>query len=248
MTKLTSLLRKVALGQTGGSEKETVHFLHIGKAAGTQITHVASQINASGAPFEIRKRKHGVSLSDLPPDARYFFSIRNPIDRFKSGFYSRKRKGQPRIYSEWSDHEAKAFETYEHANDLAEALFSDGDMGHRATAAILSIHHNARYQIDWLKPLGFALSIRPPVWIIRTEGFEDDLGNLLDRLGADVDIQVSDDPSHRHQNDYSSIPALSPRAEQNLRRWYSQDFAFYDMCVDWMTRNFSRNQSLAGSA
>jgi hypothetical protein len=88
-------------------------FLHIGKNAGTQILHLANQLQHDG--IVINKMPHRSKLRDIDENDQYFFSIRDPISRFKSGFYSRKRKGQPRIYSEWTPHEAAAFKSFEHA-------------------------------------------------------------------------------------------------------------------------------------
>ena len=72
-----------------------IAFLHIGKNAGTQIMHLAQQLKPHG--IHVHQLPHSKKLYELPLAINYFFSIRHPITRFKSGFYSRKRKGQPRI-------------------------------------------------------------------------------------------------------------------------------------------------------
>src|SRR5215469_6421945 len=104
------------------SLRTTIHFLHIGKNAGTQIKFVAQQINQNDENCRIVTHPHEVKLGHLPQGARYFFSIRNPLTRFKSAFYSRKRKGLPRFFLDWSAEEKQVFSSFEHANDLAEAL------------------------------------------------------------------------------------------------------------------------------
>lgn len=85
-------------------EPNTIAFLHIGKTAGTQIQHITQQLKSYG--LNIIKCNHDIKLKNLKNNIPYFFSIRKPSSRFKSGFYSRKRKGQPRIYSEWTKFEA----------------------------------------------------------------------------------------------------------------------------------------------
>jgi hypothetical protein len=218
-----------------------VHFLHIGKNAGTQLRHLFELINARGnANLVLRREAHSVTLADLPADARYFFSLRDPIARFRSGFYSRKRKGQPRYHIEWTPHEAHAFDHFEHANDLAETLFAESERGMAATAAMRSISHLAMNQVDWFPQSGFLLRNRPPVWILRTERFEADLRILLDRLGITAEVAVADDAATRHSNDYSDVPKLSELARENLRQWYAQDFAFCAMCHDWLDRETGR--------
>jgi hypothetical protein len=108
-----------------------------------------------------------------------------------------------------------------------------------ATKAISSIRHTAMNQIDWFEGV-LNFELRPPLWIIRQENFEQDLGMLLKRLGTNIkvkDLIVTNDPKTAHKNDYSGTPDLSDLGKRNLRAWYARDFAFYDLCVDWINRN-----------
>jgi len=84
------------------AHRDDIHFLHIGKCAGTQILSITKQVNAKTSGRKIRKHGHDVFLRHLPEEADFFFSIRDPTSRFRSGFYSRKRKGPPRHFSERS--------------------------------------------------------------------------------------------------------------------------------------------------
>lgn len=211
-----------------------IRYLHIGKTAGTQMRHVIEQINARAGETLVERMAHRVTLGDIPRDAAYLFSVRHPVARFVSGFYSRKRKGQPRTYSEWSPDEAWAFDAYDHADALACDLYAPGEDGLRAIAAIKSIQHTYRNQVDWLDSQGAALFTRPPVWILRQEHFDDDLAEFLDRIGRPGAARTSPAPEVRHANDYSSIPPLSDRGRRNLESWYSQDIAFYSACETWL--------------
>lgn len=227
-----SQLKRPTPAGPGGMRE--IAFLHIGKNAGTQIMHLAQQLKPHGV--HVHQLPHSKKLYEVPPGMEYFFSIRDPITRFKSGFYSRKRKGQPRIYAEWSRSEAVAFSRFEHANELAEALFRGDAAGYLAAQAIQSIRHTAMQQIDWFERIGF-LDLRPPVWIIRQERFAEDFATFLNRLGVRAaygDLTPAQDATTAHSNDYSQVPPLSDLAKQNLRRWYSRDIVFYDLCVAWM--------------
>jgi hypothetical protein len=214
--------------------RRPVHFLHIGKNAGTQIGRVIAQVNAAQRDIQLVKHGHGTILAALPEDEPYFFSIRDPLGRFKSGFYSRKRMGRPRLNNPWSPHEARIFETFEHATDLAEALFDPGPLGRQAMAAMMTVGHMGAGQLDWFKKGGDIFALRPPVWIIRQDRLAEDLEHLLRRLGLSVPVTLSDDPAAAHSNDYTGIPPLSPKAEENLRRWHAPDFAFIDQCNLWL--------------
>ena len=218
------------------STKDTIAFLHIGKNAGTQFKRVADQVNAGSTSVQIVKLPHNRHLRSLPAEQRYIFSIRSPHSRFYSGFYSRKRKGAPKYYSEWSAHEAKAFECFEHANDLAEALFEDGQRGLNAFSAIKSITHCSMDQIGWFDREGAFLQIRPPITIIRQEEFEKDVARFLRLIGFDQPVQLTDDATLAHRNDYADTPPLSEKARANLSRWYAQDIEFYRLCEFWLSQ------------
>jgi len=213
-----------------------IHFLHIGKTAGTQIGYIITAINKSSSSIKISHRGHDIFLRHIPADDAYFFGIRDPISRFKSGFYSRKRKGLPRHSHEWTACEAKAFQDFEHANDLAEALFSEGKSGENAFGAIKSISHTAMNQTDWFYGFGNLFEVRPPLAIIRQECFEKDMDRFQRKLGIAEPIKPTGDAIRAHKNDYSTIPELSPKAIENLRAWYRQDFEFYKQCELWIER------------
>jgi len=201
------------------------------------MAEIAKGYNSLGKDFHIVKHPHGMKLQNLPPE-RYFFSIRNPVSRFFSAFYSRKRKGQPRAYFEWTPDEAIAFGQFKHANDLAEALF-DAETAARSEAAfcaIRSISHCNTNQISWFPTRGNFLNSRPPYAIIRQENFRDDLRELSKRIGFDLTSLITDDDIKAHRNDYSGVPPLSEKAVINLTRWYSQDVVFYEVCENWINR------------
>jgi hypothetical protein len=221
--------------------RQRVFFLHIGKTAGTQISAegsgIAHQINAKSPRWRVVPCPHGRKLRSLPEDAAWFCSIRRPETRFRSAFYSRKRKGRPRNHIEWTPDEAIAFERFEHASDLAEALFAGGETGRQAFFAMKSIAHTSANQVDWFDRSGYFLERHPPVWIIRQEAFDADLRVLLDRLGHEAPVEVARDPLKAHANDYEGVPPLTDKALEALRTWYAQDHEFYRLCSDWMETN-----------
>jgi hypothetical protein len=145
--------------------------------------------------------------------------------------------GQPKNNVPWSACEARAFEQFADANDLAEALFAPGQLGRDATAAILSISHTSMNQVSWFERWGHALVVRPPVWIIRQENYDADMKEFLRRIDQLNPQAVSHNPTARHANDYSGVPDLSQAAITNLQKWYCQDFAFYDLCEDWLEKH-----------
>lgn len=222
--------------------RKKINYLHVGKCAGSQLRLICAQINEIQSQVEIVSHGHAIGLENLPVSEPYFFSNRHPFSRFVSGFYSRKRKGLPKRHVEWSPHEEHAFGLFEHANDLAESLFHPGELGIKAFSAMKAIEHTARNQADWFRLQGFFLYRDPPIWIIRQEHFNVDLGMFMDRaeLGElKSAITVTRDPVLAHKNDYAGIPELSNKARRALRRWYAQDFEFHRACAEWIKVNSS---------
>jgi len=230
--KLKNLPNKLSFDR-----RQAIQFIHLGKNAGTQINQMGDQINAASRKYRFQKYHHNTLLSQIDPNQKYFFSIRNPVSRFKSGFYSRKRKGQPRIYSEWTESEKQSFAQFSHANELAEALFDQSEAGQNAYCAMRSITHCAMYQHLNFGKIGHFLTLSPPVHIVRTEKFETDLAVLVKNLDLDIEIHEANDSTTAHRNDYAKTPDLSSKAISNLERWYAVDFEFYRLCESWIEQN-----------
>ena len=218
-------------------DPKNIHFLHISKNAGTQMGTIAQQINTDGRYF-VQKHSHSVKLFNIPGNDDFFFSIRSPETRVVSGFYSRKRKGQPRMLREWTAFEREAFGDFEHANDLAEALFEPGHSGLRALCAMKSIFHCAEDQLNWFLLTGYFLRIRVPLMIVRQEHFESDVKFLFRLLSIPSPPVFDRSKVGRHANNYVDVPPLSPKAITNLRRWYAQDFEFYEKLNHWLANQF----------
>ena len=177
---------------------------------------------------------HHVTLTALPADVEYFFSIRSPETRFVSGFYSRKRKGRPRCNSQWTSDEREAFLHFEHANDLAEALFTQGPRGWQAFAAMQAITHLATNQCAFFKYCGGFLADRPPLTIIRQQHFDRDIGVLFRKLRLATHPSMETDPVRIHKNDYTGVKPLSEQSRRSLRIWCAQDFKLYWHCSSWL--------------
>ncbi len=236
--KIDRVTRRLNRAVTELSDRrEPLHFLHLSKNAGTQIKSLAEQYNAHKGVYRLVLHPHSVTLKSIPQGQRYFFSIRHPVSRFKSGFYSRLRQGKPQYFSKWSPQEEIAFRHFEHANHLAETLFSDGADGIAAYQAMRSIRHLARNQVEWFDHNGHFLELNPPFAILRQEAFDADLANFLTKVGApsmSSGPQTPDPALGAHHNSYDDVPPLSQKAKGNLERWYAPDMAFYAMCCAWL--------------
>lgn len=229
---MQTIKRLLQLGNFGSSSQRKVHFLHVGKCAGTAIKDLAAQINALPSGPRILAHGHSKRLSDLPSNAVYFFSVRHPVSRFVSAFYMRKRKEQPRLHREWSPGEKEAFERFPEANDLAESLFACSPDGQAAFAAMQSIGHMS-FQHKWFKVRDI-FSARPPLCVLRQEKLKDDVAHLLRLLGVDDLVELPTNSTRAHRNDYSGTPPLTAKAVENLKVWYAVDIEYYRLIDAWV--------------
>ena len=219
---------------------DDVAFLHIGKNAGTEITLLARDLRSQLDPIRIVSVGHNVKLRDIKTNSRYFFSLRDPVSRFYSGFYSRKFQGKPYYSNPWSAAEEYSFEKFEHANDLAESLSSGSKSQRDAFFAMLSIGHVNTFQSDWFVGVGDFLRIQPPVWIIRQENFNADMCTLLSKLSRDVgprDVLENFSTRRSHGRSYRDFPKISEVGVANIKNWYFRDFLLLEYCNAWMSKD-----------
>ena len=199
--------------------KEPVHFLHIGKTGGTSIINQLILLNEiPDCPHHFHFYNHQVKLRHLPLDQKYFFAVRDPVDRFVSGFYStkHKNKGMP-----WTQAETTAFDNFSDANSLAESLFSNSLIGLAAHDAMKSIKHVADFQIDWITSASM-LTAHQPIAVLNQKTLEHDFNQLLKKLN----MQSVALPTQNTATDHASV--LSDRAIENIKIWYQRDIKFIE--------------------
>jgi hypothetical protein len=212
---------------THSTADSRVHFLHIGKTGGTALGHA---LNAFGSR-NIQLHGHAVRLPDIPVGDKVFFCLRDPITRYVSGFYSRLRKGRPRYQGAWTEGEAAAFARFDTADDLARSLFSQDQAASAAAhRAMREIGHVRTSIWDWLISPAYLRSRAPDiVFIAQQEWLADDAAALAGRLGLGP-LHLPDDDVDAHRNPAHFDKTLCMQSEDNIRRWYGNDFYAIEVC------------------
>jgi hypothetical protein len=175
---------------------------------------------------------HNITLRQIPKGDRVFFAIRDPIDRFVSGFYSRQRQGKPRINSPWTPAEAEAFGHFGTVDSLGRALTST-DLEERAAArtAMESISHVRVSYWNWFGNMRtFARRLDDLLLILWVPELTTSFACLCDLLGLPDEPFLPDDDVLAHRNPAGVDRTLSVEARANLEAWYAQDRAFVAMC------------------
>lgn len=212
-----------------------VGFLHIGKTAGTAIRAVIAEHNAGRSHSPVEVFTHEYSLPKIWQEdasiAMSFF-VRDPVERFVSGFNSRLRRGQPRYNSPWSEQESTAFSRFPSPGALGEALSAQEPARSAAQAAMQAIYHARLDFTHYLQSPAFLESnSRRILFIGTTRSFESDFPLFRRTLGIDPKIEPPRDAVGAHRNPDNMETSLSPLAQENLRSWYAQDYAIYEWCL-----------------
>jgi hypothetical protein len=101
------------------------HMLHIGKTGGTAMKDVFASLPSGVGKYEIVVHRHSHRLPQIPRGQKVFFVVRDPVEKFVSGFNSRLREGRPRYHTPWTEAERTAFEQFQTPDMLARALSSE---------------------------------------------------------------------------------------------------------------------------
>jgi len=211
--------------------REPLYVLHVGKTGGTALSQVLVE-HADVARYRPVFGGHELTLADIPVGERFMFFIRDPLSRFVSAFNSRLREGRPRYHYPWRDEEKVAFARFKTPDALATALSAEAEpLRLEANAAMHGIGHlNTRYSF-WF---GDEHTFRRRVEDVFFIGFQERLGADFDllktKLGLPVDARLPQgDAAHRAPE--GSNTGLGDVARANLRRWYADDIAFYELCL-----------------
>ena len=138
-----------------------LHFIHghTGKTGGSfaksQLSTTLESVNLTMQNAGLRVNQHFVTLGDNPQGC-YTFFLRDPVERWVSGFLSRARQGCPSHCRLQSREERVMFHNFPTPNALAEEFYSG--TGAASKENRLSIHIRG----------GIAFHLSPPTHFLRT--------------------------------------------------------------------------------
>lgn len=164
----------------------------------------------------------------------FFFAIRDPVDRFVSGFCSRQRRGRPRYDFPWTAGEERAFQAFASADALGSALSSDNPQERAAARdAMISISHVRDSYWQWFRDRDYLeRRLDDLLLVMPFADLNASFAQLCELLGLpDSTVLPTDDvAAHRSPRD-GGDRSLSDRAVANLSKWYGADLAFIDLCT-----------------
>jgi Sulfotransferase family len=219
-----------------------VHVIHVGKAGGTVLRHTLRKAKAASGGVLLSQwgpiwahKGHRYALRDVPRNDKAIFSLRDPITRYISGFYSRQRKGQPRLFREWSDEERQSFEWFQTPEELADALAQPpGVQRRRAEYAMRSIRHVSRPMTHWTgTPAYLRRNLGKVLYIARQETLADDWERIKELLGLPPDLMLLSDPVAANRTEYPRETVMSTEGAAALKRWFAVDYELLEVAEDF---------------
>jgi len=219
--------------------RKKLHFIHPGRTGGTNIRNYLTRLNNYQKKYYFNCYGHLFKFHHLGKNNKYLFTIRDPIDRFVSGFNVRKNLAQfenttdPKKITKYkiSVKEHESFKNFSSANHLAENIYSN-DLAKQSKAIIAmnNIKHIKDTYISFLNKED--ITKNKPFFVIETEKLEEDFFKLCDKLKLEkIDLSLNNISKNFRKSKVSDDKKLSDLAISNLRRWYKKDFDFYKFTI-----------------
>ena len=229
-----TLVRRGALAWARLRARRILHILHIGKTGGTAIR--AGLGLAKGRPIAFPKavvtqHPHNVRLRDCPHGEPVVFFVRDPIERYVSGFWSRYRKGRDGC-NEWQPGEAAAFARFSSPDALARALTdADAETQTAARQAMRDIGHVRDTLEFYLTSPDYLYNRRADLLHIGfQEWLNEDFDVLVQEIGASDVPGLPKDGKRAHHTPQTFNRTLSETALTNLQQWFAMDIRIYRTC------------------
>lgn len=221
--------------------KQIVHFIHIEKTGGSALkTALKTSMEEAllsycfiNDKYTVFFHKHDITLRNIPRGEKVIFTLRDPVSRFVSGFYQR-RKQELSKYNDWpwTPEEADAFERFYTADDLAISLSSkDNSIKEAAHKAMASIGHVNNSYLDYFESNQYFLSrLSDILFVCFQETLDEDFECLKEILCLSKDSFLPFDDKKANKRPITYTSKVSEDSIRNLTLWYRKDFSFMALC------------------
>lgn len=204
--------------------KDQIFFFHISKCAGTALSDVFNEINQK-SNINILRFGHAVKSKhvNFSKKNRYIVNIREPLDRFLSAFYARKKS--PNLIDK---NEINCFENFPDANLLAESLTSTNlttkNNALYAMKKIKLVNHNYSqwFNIDFINK-------HQPFFIFEQENIEKDFKRFCKKINFNKNIELKVVNKNKI---FPKKTILTKKSTENLKNYMKEDIKIYNKLLN----------------
>lgn len=214
---------------------DTVHFVHIGKTGGTAFKDAIKQKlpdnwicsgkstppSDDSIPLLFYGHGHGFNVGDGSPGDKYIFFVRDPVERWVSGFLSRLRQGCP-SHCHRHNKEDKWFRIFPIPNALAEALVPGNSTATKANDVLRHTRDGFEHYLKHLKKYKDDI-----LMVGQMHSAFHDINRFLHMYGIPPLVHPIDFVHHNPKS-LHNLTNLSHLGRCNLEEWLTKDYEIMD--------------------
>lgn len=224
---------KVAKMASDHTRIQSIGFLHIPKTGGSGLSEFGRKLVGQGHKFPLILGHEWTAAEALKrfPEMKLAFIIRDPLERFVSGFNSRLRMGRPRNNNLWTLGEAVSFSFFDSASAMLGGLDSpDERIKSAALFALQHISHLKHGYQHYFKSREFVARHADRITLVRDiHQTEDFLRNLCLKCDLPPDL-VDQHYMIRHvapQSTAGFVAGMTAEAAAAARSHLAGEYAIY---------------------
>lgn len=208
-----------------------VHFLHIGRTGGKSIKFaLRNELKTKNQIIILHS--HSFRFCDVEPGEKVFFCVRDPLERFVSGFYGRKEKLKSNKFKDFTKDEITSLNYFDSPDVLARNLFTERkNISRLVKTAMKSIEHVSSSYYDWFISNQYLTNrLTDILFVCRQRFLNEDFKILKNKLQLPPNVSLPD--KNRFSSTNSSIEIeLSKSSIKNLKKWYNKEYAFLEILI-----------------
>ncbi len=208
---------------TEASSSDNVFMIHIGKTGGSSLkSWIRSHLSG-----KVIMNSHNLRLGDRK-NAKYIFLVRDPVDRWISGYLHTLNTCCVESHLRWTL--LNAFAMYPSPTAFAEALYQDPE-AFKAASSMFHVHRGFHFYLGKIKN-----HLQDILWV-------GDLGNLKNHtanLSKMMGVVVTEPPGRLntvhdlagkflHHSNIQFLKNVSWNARCNIERYVSRDYDILDL-------------------